>query len=137
MNVGFTGTRDGMTPAQKETFKTILEELEDLSTLNHGDCVGADEQAHKIARKLGWFVTIHPPVKSEKRAFCKLENGVSALPPAPYLVRNQNIVDHSSMLVAVPKEDEEVMRSGTWATIRYARKQGKKIWIINPGGDAI
>ena len=33
-----------------------------------------------------------------------------------------------------PQGNEEVMRSGTWATVRRARKQDKPIFIINPDG---
>jgi hypothetical protein len=53
-----------------------------------------------------------------KRAFCQ---GDVVLTPRPYLVRNRHIVDASSVLIATPKGDEE-LRSGTWSTVRYARK---------------
>ena len=41
--------------------------------------------------------------------------------------------DETDMLVACPKGPEEV-RSGTWSTVRFARKRGKRIVIIMPDG---
>ena len=54
--------------------------------------------------------------------------------PKPYLERNKDIVDETGLLIATPK-GEEIVRSGTWSTIRYARKNHKKIIIIMPNGN--
>jgi predicted Rossmann fold nucleotide-binding protein DprA/Smf involved in DNA uptake len=54
-------------------------------------------------------------------------------PKAP-LDRNRDIVDAAAVLIAAPKEMTETLRSGTWATVRYARKQGKQVWIVWPDG---
>ena len=40
-------------------------------------------------------------------------------------------------LVAAPKEDEEVVRSGTWATVRYARKAGRVVLVVRPDGTIV
>ena len=45
--------------------------------------------------------------------------------------RNRFLVDHSSLLLAVCP-DICAKRSGTAATIRYARKQGRKLIVIDP-----
>ena len=45
--------------------------------------------------------------------------------------RNHFMVDHSAVLLAVCKNSNE-RRSGTAATIRYARKTGKEIILLNP-----
>jgi predicted Rossmann fold nucleotide-binding protein DprA/Smf involved in DNA uptake len=42
-------------------------------------------------------------------------------------------VNETGVLVAMPDGPEE-LRSGTWATVRYARKQGKDGRIIYPDG---
>jgi predicted Rossmann fold nucleotide-binding protein DprA/Smf involved in DNA uptake len=55
-------------------------------------------------------------------------------PPRSFLERNHDIVDASEVLVAIPKETEEVLRSGTWATIRYAHKLRRRVMIIYPNG---
>jgi predicted Rossmann fold nucleotide-binding protein DprA/Smf involved in DNA uptake len=52
--------------------------------------------------------------------------------PLDPLVRNKVIVNISDVILATPFEDKEVMRSGTWSTIRYARKVGKTPIIILP-----
>jgi hypothetical protein len=63
------------------------------------------------------------------RAFCK---GDTVYPEKEYIERNHNIVDNTDMLIAFPSTKTEILKSGTWATIRYARKKGKKIIIIDP-----
>lgn len=98
---------------------------------HHGDCVGADEQAHSIATNLVENVVIHPPINDNLRAFCEAK---TILPKRDYLDRNRDIVDACDLLVAAPRSRYEIMRSGTWATIRYARKRNKKIFIIWPEG---
>jgi len=57
--------------------------------------------------------------------------------PQDYLVRNQDIVNECDVLVATPKENNEVLRSGTWATIRRATKAKKPVLIVNPDGMTI
>jgi len=50
------------------------------------------------------------------------------------LERNRAIVDETDILLAAPLESEEQLRSGTWATVRYARKQHKTVLVIFPNG---
>ena len=47
------------------------------------------------------------------------------------LERNHFLVDYADMLLAVCVNPNE-RRSGTAATIRYARKSGKEIILLNP-----
>jgi hypothetical protein len=129
--VGFTGTQVGMTDKQKRTFKDLIPEL-NPSVFRHGDCIGADEQAHKVVRKHTHAqIIVHPPDKVDKRAFCE---GDKVLAVKPYLNRNHDIVDDSDLLIACPREFKEQLRSGTWATIRYARSKRKPVYIIWPDG---
>ncbi len=85
--IGFTGTRFGMTQAQQDALRSLL--LSGSGKLHHGDCVGADEQAHDIARALGRTVVIHPASLPEQRAFKSAQD--IREPKAP-LVRNKVIV---------------------------------------------
>jgi NAD(P)H-hydrate repair Nnr-like enzyme with NAD(P)H-hydrate dehydratase domain len=128
MIAGFTGTQQGMTDNQKETFAKLLERVDEL---HHGDCIGADADAHRIAKDLKKSVHSYPPINQSKRAFCDADVINSE---KEYLVRNHDIVDSSDFLIATPKGNKEELRSGTWATIRYARKVGKKVVIIWPNG---
>lgn len=139
IHVGFTGTQQGMTPEQKATLSECLRLYLVINKNNdmhfhHGDCIGADAEAHDIAASLGYTIHIHIPTIESKRAFCK--PGI-VYPPAPYLERNHAIVDACNILYATPKEYVEQLRSGTWATIRYAKKQDCPIRIILPYGDIL
>lgn len=126
---GFTGTRHGLTPPQRNA---LLSEIGVLhGWLHHGDCVGADAYAHALAVSFGLLVQIHPPIAPELRAWCRDADVV--LEPAPHLVRNRAIVDATKLLIATPVS-EEVLRSGTWSTVRYARRIGRPVVLVMPDG---
>lgn len=134
MIIGFTGTQIGMTANQKEKLNEIFEDLaavEMFSQFHHGDCVGADSEAHDIAEKY-FEIIIHPPLKSIKRAF-KKSNKIMI--PKSYLERNQNIVRACNLLIVCPKEYQEQIRSGTWFTFRQAQRNKKSWIIIYPNGE--
>ena len=118
--VGFTGTQQGMNNHQRRRFRRLILEL-NPTEFHHGDCIGADEQAQAIVRELvpQCRLVIHPPSDPSKRAFCKADE---VLPAKPYLKRNLDIVRRCSIMVATPYEVEEQLRSGTWSTVRYARR---------------
>lgn len=130
--IGFTGSRNSLPDAQKATLKEVLASLHRLgaNTFHHGDCVGADRTAHNAVRALGMHTESHPPKSDRYRAFCAV---VVTHPPKPYLVRNRDIVKACDVLVGCPK-GPETQRSGTWATIRYARQDKRKIILIWPDG---
>ena len=132
--VGFTGTRHGMTIKQtnqlREALKRIL--IVGVNGFSHGDCVGADKQANDIAIELGYpLIRVRPPQNDKYRAFCNGPNH-EIFPVRPYIVRNHDIVNESFVLIAAPKTEAEQLRSGTWATIRYARKTGLRVLILKP-----
>jgi len=131
--IAFTGTQEGMTTRQHRRLSSGLYVLkEDGYTLfMHGDCIGADEEADALARPL-FNMQIHPPTDESKRAFCK---GTHTMMPAmPYLARNKCMVTLGGVLVACPRGLVEEWCSGTWSTVRYARKLGVPIIIIKPTG---
>ena len=128
--IGFTGTQAGVSPERIEKFRAFMADAADKGwvVFRHGDCIGADAQAHKVARSLKYYIIGHLPEYDGKRAFCHFDE---TWIPKPYMVRNQDIVDNSQILVALPKDpDHEELRSGTWSTIRKARKAGKKVFIF-------
>jgi hypothetical protein len=134
MNIGFTGTRLGMTKgqlAELERLLTIATKLYPGETyFHHGDCVGADEQAHDlVAEKFPQIkIVIHPPDDDRSRAFCMTSHIVNI--PQPYLIRNTNIVLNSEILLAAVKKNEEELRSGTWYIIRKAKALKIPVTII-------
>lgn len=122
VRVGFTGSRTGLTDAQAQALRDWLSPLKDIDVVQllHGDCVGADAQAHAIAVELGFAVTLYPPADDTLRAFCK---SAASMKPSPYLTRNAAIVRDCDTLVACPTGSEPCARraGGTWFTIREAR----------------
>jgi len=130
VRIGFTGTRQGMTPAQQRALRDLLAAHRG-AVLHHGDCIGADAQAHDIAVELGFSVVIHPPDDARQRAF---KSAPHIRTPKPYLVRNKHIVRETELLIAAPAEFIEQHRSGTWSTVRFARRLGRPVRIILPDG---
>jgi len=135
---GFTGTQRGMTPEQIKVFRRLLEvqhglaaSVEIRAELHHGDCIGADAKIHDMAVTAGIYPVIHPPTRSFKRAFKQSDD---IRKPLAYLTRNHNIVKETERLMAAPGEVIEQLHSGTWATIRYARKLKRPICIVRPSG---
>lgn len=132
MEIGFTGTQEGMTEHQQVAVASLLDVLcKDGGHVHHGDCVGADAEFHAMAHDRGLRIEIHPPTNPEKRAFCK---GDIRWPKYDYLTRNQHIVDSTHVLIATPRQEAEVMRSGTWYTVRRARAANLKIYLVLPNG---
>ena len=138
MRLGFTGTQRGMTDLQRRTLANWFEERAgSFVEAHHGDCVGADDQFDLMLQGRGTATVIHPPTVDAKRAFCFRRVGIRPLyelDPRPYLVRNHAIVDATNVLYAAPGEMVEQLRSGTWATVRYARKLKRAIRFFWPDG---
>lgn len=115
MIICFTGTRHGLSPTQRRALRIWLPRLQGSKFL-HGDAVGADKQAAHLA---GEFFDA---------------NMIFALPAGKDpLVRNRRMVKAASLLVAAPFTDQEQLRSGTWATVRYARKKGIPVLMLSRG----
>jgi hypothetical protein len=111
MNIGFTGTRQGMSPRQIAELRTYLCAWK-TGTFHHGAAVGADTEAAAIAVELGYDVVAYPAVRGHE------------------LERNHTIVAACDRLLAAPYQDVEIIRSGTWATVRYGRKAHKTVIIL-------
>lgn len=142
LNIGMTGSRTGMSDAQKETWKTIVDNYNsEWKTFHHGDCVGADETCHKSISEPNYDVClhIHPPSNDTHQAHCEFNTRSYDVvhTPKAYLKRNHDIVNAVKIMYAFPNGLETDMHfSGTWATIRYTKKQGgKKLYIILPDGE--
>ncbi len=130
-HLGVTGTQDGMTRSQVRRIESWRDTLiAHFEYLHHGDCIGADEQMADLFRDYLLIIS-HPPINDSKRAFTEADQTRS---PKGYLVRNRDIVNESFTLIAMPKGYYEVQRSGTWATIRYARQTHKRRVIVWPDG---
>lgn len=132
VRIGFSGTRKGMTPQQRETVEELLDG-ERVDEVHHGDCVGADANFHDMC--CGRYpIVIHPPSEVKLRAFCK---DAEVRPSKGYLARNRDIVDETDELIATPRAgSEEWQTGGTWYTVNYARQRGKPVTVVYADGSA-
>jgi hypothetical protein len=137
MKLGFSGTQATLPALQIFVLQGQLQRLLGPGDeFHHGDCVGADKSAHGFVVALkavrpGLTIVGHPPLDERKRAFTLCD---VYWPARSWLTRNRDIVDVSERMVFTPRQDHEVLRSGTWSTIRYARRQRKPIMIVFPDG---
>ena len=53
--IGFTGTQEGMSEKQRSSLRQVLADFfaDGARVFRHGDCIGADAQAHAIAKATG------------------------------------------------------------------------------------
>lgn len=133
VRIGFTGNRYGLNQSQIEEIKKIIESHDNI-IVSHGDCVGSDTEFHNICvsykEQFNKNISIHiyPSFNPVMRAFNK---GDVIMKEKQYLQRNLDIINNSDMLIACPVDKNvEEMRSGTWVTIRHAKKQGMTIHIL-------
>jgi predicted Rossmann fold nucleotide-binding protein DprA/Smf involved in DNA uptake len=103
---------------------------------HHGQCVGADAEAHAIALELGVpSIIVHPADDADLRARLSATpstSSVAYLEPTESLRRNKAIARGVDTLIAAPATAAEQVRSGTWFTIRYARRLGRVEVIVLP-----
>jgi len=132
MKAGFTGTRFGMTEAQKTSFKSLAFQL-GFEQFDHGDCVGSDDESAKMLHEVlpECRIVVHPPVDEELRAF---NIGHETKEPKTHFARNRDIVNDTDILIATPFTNQRETRGGTWFTVDYAEKHGKTVYIIWPDG---
>jgi nucleoside 2-deoxyribosyltransferase len=113
-----------MSKGQKAQFKNVLLWIgASLDEFHHGAAAGADEQAANA-------------VSVAKQTWPNLLAQAEIIPhPAGSdpLARNREIVDSIDILIAAPLKDDEELRSGTWATVRYARAAGKPVVMLSRG----
>lgn len=140
-SVGFTGTRHGLTQDQLIQIHMWLGDLWTLRAqeAHHGLCLGADHEFHVQVRGFGYRIVGHPGILSNGARYLrdeKAELEVDELrPERAMLVRNEDIVLSSDVMIAAPHQKQEQFKgSGTWATMRYTKKSKKPLLIVYPDG---
>jgi hypothetical protein len=143
--LGVTGTHrdNAILDAQLDTLRRIIE-YPKVVEVHHGDCVGVDAAAHRMAVAARRFVHVHPPTNPKLRAFCDVRFDwerplLTRYPPLGYIERDHVIVDSVDTLVAVPVDGviHEVCHHGTCVTVRYGWKRGRPVIVIQPNGGLI
>lgn len=141
VSVGFTGTASGLTVPQHDGVRVALAWLRnDAREFHHGLCVGADQTAAAYAKGLayechGW------PGRPEGDPARSTKAPVDVLHPLPEgrepeLARNHELAGRH-VLLAAPRQDRMTLRSGTWATVRYAHRLLRPVLLALPDGRII
>lgn len=150
-HLGTTGSRYGLPDAQHFGFTNAIMVIASVwfsalgkqnSTfhLHHGCATGADSAAHYSVRLLtNTVIHGHPGVNHRGEAAYRMPYTEYNImhPEKPYLARNADIVSFANALVAAPQYEEthpKSAHSGTWQTIRLARKASIPILIVWPDG---
>lgn len=139
MSLAFTGTRKGMTDAQKRTVKQLLQAI-DPKVVDHGCCEGADRDFHLLcemhtdAHVHGWPSVLH---QQYEWAMENIHTFYTVHQPMQPLARNQKMRERAKIVIACPKEDTEPSAQragGTWSMIRQTRKDLILLFIVWPDG---
>jgi hypothetical protein len=134
--VGVTGTERGWTDAQELTFAYGLNCLlaQEPTDFIHGGCVGVDAQAHKVVRANFPECRIHV-------LWGHIPEMRARIAPDPFTVfyeprecshRNARIAARVVALFSIPKEMQEILRSGTWQTTRFYGIMNRNLPVARP-----
>jgi len=137
--LGFTGTSRTVLPCQQRAalehyIKSHLKPLH-IDYAIHGGADEGDDVFHNLCVGLGITVHVWPSEKQKGKKWPGISVIVHPITPGTPLNRNRIIVAHATLMIACPKEHAEVLRSGTWATVRYTRAAHKPITMIYPNGE--
>lgn len=134
VDLGFTGSRYGMTNRQLLTFNNLLM-LWNIKRMRHGCCVGADEQAMKAVYDHNRKIRIigHPPLKPDWYSMAAVLMCDALRPPKDYHARDRDIVEMCTVLVATPKSTID-RTGGTWYTVHHALRLHVPTFVIKPNG---
>ncbi|HSQ32916.1 MAG TPA: hypothetical protein VLN49_23830 [Gemmatimonadaceae bacterium] len=139
LRIGFTGSRHGLSQRQRAEVERLLRETAPAE-LHHGGCVGADAEAHDLALALGVpSIVVHRSVVLGLTADIQQDSErsvVTLLEPRKPLKRNRDIARAVDLLIAAPATIEEIERSGTWSTVRFARRclPNVRVIVVPPSG---
>lgn len=132
--IGFTGSRRGLSASQTRELEKMLIDTK-ATHFAHGCCIGSDVGFHWLVRNVkhdakikGYRATTVSQQDTLVVANCD-ELFEHILPP---LQRNRHLIHGVAELWAAPS-GPEVLRSGTWATIRHAKGR-IPIVIVYPNG---
>lgn len=132
LQLAISGTRYQIPSWQAEGAIALMERLRP-SAVHHGCCTGADEVLGLAACEFGSAPTIvGHPAKGVPFWFRSTKVPCDFLQPElPPLERNKVMVAACHVLIACPSTSDPNARSGTWATIRAAKKLlGRSMHLI-------
>jgi len=122
--LGFTGTREGLNEAQTSWLRAFLFE-NPPDQAGHGACMGADIDFHNLVREVvpSCKIIAWPSTSNATRRECDADVVHDLMAPKK---RDQLIVNFANYFVGCPHTDYEITQSGTWMTLRMARRKLEK-----------
>lgn len=126
-----TGPHENVTTGQLWYVRSIVGGLKDVDEFTSGGAWKVDTAA-SVAAWLAHTRAHHRVVLPEglpyDPAWDAPMSGVEIVRvPGGYMARNDALVTYGDVLLAFPPTASEVLRSGTWATIRRARAAGLEV----------
>lgn len=126
MNFAVTGPRRINNDQSYIIGRQIRQVLDNLTLLITGAAFGVDTYACEFATKLYGVDQLlcvpDDPHNEDLVQRMRANSSVKIIYPGDYRERNQCMVNSSHVLLAFPETPKEILRSGTWMTIRMARK---------------
>lgn len=137
MRYAFTGPARVLTKSERDFIQKTIYELDPKPTaLVSGGAHGVDTEAWNTFHAHRFLnvprVVVYPLKKWHNESLVRdsIVLGDRYVPVAGgYMKRNDRLVAEADILVAFPETPRERLRSGTWATVRRARKAGKEVRI--------
>lgn len=132
--LAFTGPHDldyAATMRVSAVIEDVLALLDpDRIIVASGLAYGVDTLAIRMARKRGFATLGFAPKGAwhnvNLRSYCDTVIEVEG----DYMTRNDAVVEWCERLVAIPRLPDEVRRSGTWATVRRARRLKRVVDVL-------
>ena len=137
MRYAVTGVSRPLTPREENIVKLAIASYSDVTELTTGAAQGVDTvayyaglESHKTARHR---VVVPAAPHNIEVATHAAKRGIIDHAPAgltlsdAYMARNERMVLYADCLIAFPETITEQLRSGTWATIRRARRAGLNV----------
>jgi predicted Rossmann fold nucleotide-binding protein DprA/Smf involved in DNA uptake len=133
MKVAIVGSRkyENKTRIKKFIFRLIEKYGKSVTIVSGGCKDGADKYAKKYALELGAQYQEYPPFHEVHNLYCVLPDACYSKPynVRYFFVRNKQIAQNSDRVVAfIP---EGINSKGTISTLKYAKKFGKKVMVID------
>lgn len=138
--LGFTGSRHPLLEPQLLSLERLLRVLFGGGARKavHGAATGADEAFALACRELMFEEIVARPGDLPQWVSAAALAASSVVHPAEAnATRNGKIVGDCTVMIACPAAPEgaaESRRSGTWMSVRMARKAARPIWVVWPCG---
>ena len=133
MTVAIVGSRkyENKNKIKKFIFRLIEKYGKEVTIVSGGCKDGADRYAKKYALELGAQYKEYPPFHEVHNLYCVLPESCYSKPYSVkyFFVRNKQVAQNSDIVVGFIPDGIE--SNGTISTLKYAKKFGKKVMVID------